>query len=286
MDEFRFGSAFGSIVKIGLKQFPAFVAVVAIFVVPLFLLEKFGAPLLEQWLEIAATGNPILSVRGAMGTGKFWLAVLVFVGLLFTLSCLAETLTGLLVIARLRQRPATLRAAFQQLPGVIGRVMAAVARLWGMVAAMALPGVVIACVSAGLVPGVYFVVPWLGIWVGVGVALLGYFVIITMYAPLVPVVLTETLSSAEAMERAADLTDGTRWQIFWLLVVFSAIAGFSVGFLGSLTGSLYEPARIYAENTLDLLTRPFLAILASVVWHGLKRNREGGETTSVADVFA
>jgi hypothetical protein len=286
MDRFRFGSAFSDIFKIGLSQYWSLVLVSSIVIVPVSRLGRLGIKLLLPPVENTSLGSTGFNYAGWIFAWKFWLVIAVYSVIIFVFTCIAQTIGSSLALAQLRQKPISLNAAFTSGWPFFGRVAAATLRMSLLVLLMMLPGILIAIFASGLVPHVYFVVPWFGVLVGITVAFLAYFVVTTMYAPLMPVILMENLSGAQAMDRAAELTAENRWRIFGIFVTLTAVAGVFIGFFSTLATLMYPPSKMYIELTLQLAVQPFVLVAPSVIWMALKRCAEGDETSTVADVFA
>jgi hypothetical protein len=266
MDRFRFGSAFSDIFKIGLSQYWSLVLVSSILIVPVSRLGRLGIKLLLPPVENISLSNTGFKYAGWIFAWKFWLVIAVYIVIIFTFTCIAQTIGGNLALAQLRQKPISLNEAFTSGWSFFGRMAATTLRINLLVLLAMLPGILIIIFASGLVPHVYFVVPWFGVLVGVIVAFLAYFMVTTMYAPLMPVILTENLSGAQAMDRAAELTADNRWKIFGIVVTLTAIAGVFIGFFSTLATLVYPASKIYIEMVLQLAVQPFVLVAPSVIW--------------------
>ncbi len=95
-------------------------------------------------------------------------------------------------------------------------------------------------------------------------------------------------SSADALQRSRELTDGSRWQIFAAAVVV-IVTTFLLFFLAGAAGALAEPLgpRVVAVlvAVVVALAGTLGACTAAVAYHDLRTAREGVSTEDLAKVF-
>lgn len=94
-----------------------------------------------------------------------------------------------------------------------------------------------------------------------------------------------------SFKRSAQLTKGSRWRIFFLLILFLAL-GFGISFLMQSIGSALERSSldhfaggVAVEWLFEGFTTALSAVLATVTYHDLRVAKEGLDTNQIASVF-
>jgi hypothetical protein len=194
------------------------------------------------------------------------------------------------------------------------KVFAAIERLFSGILGLALSGAVTygvlqhvrgqAVGTGGIVrAGVRHLFPVWGVSILAGIAtLIGLVLLIVpglilmcRYWVAVPVAVVEDPGASHAIGRSVDLTEGSRWPIFGLLLItggISIVAGvLSVVVVGLTTPEgLAETARskAYGEVAATVLTLPaaaLQAVAAAVGYHDLRVGKEGADVDELVKVF-
>jgi len=127
-------------------------------------------------------------------------------------------------------------------------------------------------VSLTLVRGLPYVVPLLS------------FLLLSPFWVAVPAAVVER--SRSFLRRSWILTRGRRLQVFLILVIVHAI-DWGIGQLyGLVRADLPTPVRMAAWWTQDLLLVALAAVFAVVGYHALRLEKDGVDTSDLADVFA
>jgi len=131
-----------------------------------------------------------------------------------------------------------------------------------------------------------------GLFITLGMLLLFVpgFILLCRYAAAVPVAVIEKPGVMASLERSKQLTNGSKWPIFVVLIVF-IILGVAMDYLlkhalgaADSVGHL----RTYAWATLassSLLQGPLSAVASAVIYHELRRSHEGASIEDIAKVF-
>lgn len=126
-------------------------------------------------------------------------------------------------------------------------------------------------IGAGLLAG-------LGIVLGLIVFIVPGLILLTMWALLSPVIILERTGAMGSFNRSQDLTKGSRWQVFGVIVVLFII-NFVVQFVlifivAAITSSVV--GIVIASLIASLLIAPLSAIAATVMYLELARIKGGG----------
>jgi hypothetical protein len=105
----------------------------------------------------------------------------------------------------------------------------------------------------------------------------------------VPALVQERLGILGSIDRSRELTKGSRWPIF-LLVVLGALAFGALSFALSAIGGMIPGAPLWGPAIADGLAGAIFAILSasmtSALYIELRAVREGGLTDDIAAIFA
>jgi len=111
-------------------------------------------------------------------------------------------------------------------------------------------------------------------------------IVMTVYAVAVPAAVVEHLGVGASLNRSAALTKGCRWRIFGVLLVTIAL---QVGLEIVIELALdFQGGAIFSLAVSWLLsgaTGALYAVLATVIYHELRRVKEGAELDEIAAVF-
>jgi hypothetical protein len=124
--------------------------------------------------------------------------------------------------------------------------------------------------------------------IGLGLLFLvipGIIVGCALYVAL-PACMIELLGATHSLGRSRELTRGSRWPIFGLLLlvgVAGAVLGAGVGGVASWVGGwMLLTIAVFA---VQVIAQSFGAVLCAVVYHDLRVAKEGVDTDTIASVF-
>jgi hypothetical protein len=104
----------------------------------------------------------------------------------------------------------------------------------------------------------------------------------------VPVLVEERLGIIDSMGRSRELTRGSRWQIFGLLLLFILFYAIIAFLLGSVIGALGLEDRLASaviQGITAMATALFGAALSASIYVELRTVKEGATTESLATIF-
>lgn len=235
-------------------------------VITLLALVIGAVPGLLMTLMFYSSGmlNPAAVANGTISMSAFYGATLV------------SSLTGL-VISSLVQAALT-RATVSADEGVkvgIGDSLAAALRV--------------------VVPLVGLIVLWaLGVGLGFLLLIVPGIILMTMWAVAVPSLVVERVGIIGAFRRSAELTKGSRWKIFGLLLVL-AVVYWLLAMVVNLVGLSTMSAASAGQLTLtSMIGSALIGTLFNMAWGTvqpslyveLRRAKDGGSTESLADIFS
>jgi hypothetical protein len=115
-------------------------------------------------------------------------------------------------------------------------------------------------------------------------------VIVCVFYVAVQVAVVEHLSPIRAMARSAWLTRGARWKIFGILLLIGIGNGIANTILQTVVGGDLSSfgrvqVAIIATMALTALFGAFQAVAAAVVYHDLRRAKEGVNVEDLLEVF-
>lgn len=131
----------------------------------------------------------------------------------------------------------------------------------------------------------------LGIVIAIGISF-GFILLIVpgiilylMWIIATPVMMAEDRGIIDSLKRSADLTSGSKWWIFLLLLIFFVLAsafGLLVAFVGS-AGTIFLAIVTLASNTI---TGALQAAGVASIYVDLRTTKEGTDTGALSDIFA
>ncbi|MBL9076891.1 MAG: hypothetical protein JNL08_05275 [Planctomycetes bacterium] len=127
-----------------------------------------------------------------------------------------------------------------------------------------------------------------GLIVGIGTLLLivpGVIASVILFVA-VPAAVVENLSISEALNRSAQLTKGSRWQVFAGALLIMLVVG-GLGAVGAfvLAAAPGEAAPIWFQIAVAVVLAPFSATMYAVGYVLLRRSRENVDVGQLAAVF-
>jgi hypothetical protein len=134
-----------------------------------------------------------------------------------------------------------------------------------------------------------------GILTGIGLILLIVpgLMLMCRYYVAVPVAVVEDPGASNALSRSTELTEGSRWPIFGLVLILGVISigtallgGFVLAIFaeGTATGRA-EALQEVAVTVLTLPAAVLQAVAAAVAYHDLRIGREGADVEELVKVF-
>lgn len=181
----------------------------------------------------------------------------------------------LMVIASYFLQAALVRSAILDLsgrPAEVGRSLAIALRL------------ILPMIGLGIVS--YFLI-MLGLFLLIVPGVIAYLMLIVA----VPALIEERRGVFASMSRSRELTKGSRWQIFGLLILFILVYGVSVIVLGLVVGapgagpgqvSIAAPIADAAVATVTILV---MAVMLASLYLELRTVKEGATTDGLAAIF-
>jgi len=105
-----------------------------------------------------------------------------------------------------------------------------------------------------------------------------------MYSAAVPVAIEEKPGIGQSMSRSADLTDGHRWDIFFVLAALGLL-GFAVGAAAGIVGLLNKAVEVVATLIVQVLATGLNATAYTVMYYRLRSVKESLDVDQIASVF-
>ena len=105
-----------------------------------------------------------------------------------------------------------------------------------------------------------------------------------MYSLAVPVAVEERPGASQAMSRSSDLTDGHRWEIFfvWLALI---VVVFALAFAAGIVGALNKAVEIVLTLTVQAVAAGLQATSYTVMYYRLRSVKESLDVDQIASVF-
>ncbi len=111
-------------------------------------------------------------------------------------------------------------------------------------------------------------------------------ILVTMWAVATPACVVERLGPLRSMGRSRELTKGSRWKVFGIIillgVVSSIIGGVLQGIVPPMAGNIVGLVGIWIWNTLY---GTFSGIIVAVMYHELRAAKDGVDIEQMAAVF-
>jgi hypothetical protein len=127
----------------------------------------------------------------------------------------------------------------------------------------------------------------IGLGLGLVLLVIPGMILLTMWYMSVSVCVVERLGPVASLRRSAELSRGSRWQIFGLIAVFVIGFGIGGGILGGIAGATGSSAAIaVVKFVVQALGGAAGMILATVIYHDLRVSKEGSDTDRIAGVFS
>ena len=125
----------------------------------------------------------------------------------------------------------------------------------------------------------------LGIVVGMIFLIVPGIILALMWMVATPVLMTEDLGVVDALKRSANLTSGSKWLLFLLFIIF-AIAGAIIAAIGGLLSLFGSTGLIIVALLVNTITGALQGAGVASVYVDLRTQKEGTDTSALADVFS
>jgi hypothetical protein len=127
----------------------------------------------------------------------------------------------------------------------------------------------------------------MGLAIGVAALLLIVpgFIVAAMLFVSVPVCVVERVGPFKSMRRNGTLTNGHRWEIFGILLLFLIFSATSMAVLGLLLSALAGIAALVGLLIWQAVLTAYYAVITVVAYHDLRVAKEGVDIERIAAVF-
>jgi hypothetical protein len=177
--------------------------------------------------------------------------------------------------------------------GTIGELRGSRARLgesvsWGLSMLMPVVSVAIVTSLGAFVGPILMIVIGMSVisnpWIVIPPAIVVGLVLFTRWWVAVAVVVVERTGVFKALRRSAELTSGSRWRVFAILIVV-LIAQSVVDRAANAILSGAPSVLIVASFLITAAATAYTAVISAVCYHDLRVVKEGGDLDDIARVF-
>ncbi|MBA1144831.1 hypothetical protein [Mesorhizobium neociceri] len=141
-----------------------------------------------------------------------------------------------------------------------------------------------------------WLIPPVGWLIGLALALIPAFVWLISVSVSVPIAVQERLGVFGSISRSRTLTKGSRWSIFWLLLiicvaamliqaVFSLFFGLAIASTGGITGAGIIVGAI-GSSLVSTIFSTMLSVTVAVAYVELRQVKEGTSVDELAEIFS
>lgn len=112
-------------------------------------------------------------------------------------------------------------------------------------------------------------------------------IVMTMFAVAIPACVVERPGVFKSMDRSIELTKGSRWGVFAVvlaIMMFYGLFGMVAGFAA--LASVEQWIVNLFNVCMTLVFAPGQAVVMSVIYHDLRTKTEGAEVTELTEVFS
>ena len=194
---------------------------------------------------------------------------------------------------------ALVRAAIEDLNGkrpVIGDCIQSALRSFFPTLGIGILVILVLVVGVFVMVFMTWAIPLLGWLIGLGLALIPAFMWLISVSVSVPIAVQERLGVFGSISRSRALTKGSRWSIFWLLLiigvaamliqaVFSVFFGLAIATTGSITGVGVLVGAI-GSSLVSTIFSTVLSVTIAVAYVELRQVKEGTSVDELAEIFS
>ncbi|MGX5849583.1 hypothetical protein ACWGTO_21150 [Mesorhizobium sp. PL10] len=141
-----------------------------------------------------------------------------------------------------------------------------------------------------------WLIPIAGLLIGLGLALIPALMWLLSVSVSVPIAVQERLGVFGSISRSRALTKGSRWSIFWLLlivgvaaillqIVFSVLFGVVIATTGSITSAGVIVGAI-GSSLVSTIFSTVLSVTIAVTYVELRQVKEGTSVDELAEIFS
>jgi hypothetical protein len=117
----------------------------------------------------------------------------------------------------------------------------------------------------------------LGVVIGFVLIIVPGLILLTIWSVAAPVVVLERLPGLRALGRSRELVRGNGWQVFGVIIVLDVIVAVIAGVIEIAASSAGTGVGIVVQVVLGVLTAPFAALAASVLYFELRKLAVGSQ---------
>jgi hypothetical protein len=122
----------------------------------------------------------------------------------------------------------------------------------------------------------------IGVLIGFLLIVVPGLILLTVWSVAAPVVVLERPPGLQALRRSRELVRGSGWQVFGVLLVLDVLVVAVAGLLGAAADSAGTGVGLVVTVVLGVLTAPFAALAAAVLYFELRR-REAAPADPLSD---
>lgn len=124
----------------------------------------------------------------------------------------------------------------------------------------------------------------LGIVVIVAAMIIGI-MLIFRWLMAVPACIVEQKGPLESLKRSADLTDGYRWSIFWILFVYAIIYSILAMIIGAIATFISGILAIFVIAAIQVVSVGLFGVIYTSIYTKLRNHKEGDNIEEILKVF-
>ena len=117
----------------------------------------------------------------------------------------------------------------------------------------------------------------IGVVIGLILFIVPGLILITLWSVAAPVVVLERPPGLQALRRSRELVSGNGWQVFGVILVLDVLVVAVAGILEALADSASTGAGLVVTVVLGVLTAPFAALAAAVLYFELENGTAPAE---------
>ena len=122
----------------------------------------------------------------------------------------------------------------------------------------------------------------LGVLVGFVLLVVPGLILLTVWSVAAPVVVLERPPGLQALRRSRELVHGHGWQVFGVILLLDLLLGIGAGGLDLAADSAGTGVGLVVRVVLGVLTAPFAALAAAVLYFELRGRAAGAPSTAEA----